>query len=194
MQQAEILAAQSGEEESGEEELLFDQTKYEPPRIVEAADRLQVDLSVLEMLTSNECPPLRRIRASSTVKVLYRFGDASKGSFGWSIDFGDGVCYKFGEWCEDIQKESSNYREFRNLVNALLRAAEEGLLTGAEVFLFTDNQPPNQALFELVVTLYKLKIKNDLVLHVIWISGMRMIQQGTDDLSREEGWDQLLKA
>jgi hypothetical protein len=50
-------------------------------------------------------------------------------------------------------------------VNALLRAAEKGLLTGAEVFLFTDNQAaegayyqgtsPSRALFDLVVTLYK---------------------------------------
>jgi hypothetical protein len=197
MQQAEILAAQAGEEESGEEELLFDQTKYEPPRLVGAADRLQADLNMLEMLTSNECPPLRRIRASSTVKVLYGFGDASKGGFGWSIDFGDGVRYEFGEWCEDIQKKSSNYCEFRNLVNALLRAAEEGLLTGAEVFLFMDNQAaegaycrgtsPRRALFELVVKLYKLQMNYDLVLHVVWIAGTRMIQKGTDNLSRGGG-------
>jgi hypothetical protein len=149
------------------------------------------------MLTSSECPPLRRIRASITVKVLYEFGDASKWGFGWSIDFGDGVCYEFGEWCEDIQKESSNYCGFRNSVNALLRAAEEGLLTGAEVFLFTDNQSaegayywgtsPSWALFELVVTLYKLQMKYDLVLHGIWISGTPMIQQGTYDLPRGGG-------
>jgi hypothetical protein len=104
MQQAENLAAQAGEEESGEEKLPFDQTKYEPPRLVSSADRLQADLSVLEMLTSNEWPPLRRIRARSTVKVLNGLGDASKGGFGWSIDCGDGVRYEFGEWCEDIQK------------------------------------------------------------------------------------------
>jgi hypothetical protein len=82
-------------------------------------------------------------------------------------------------------------------MNALLRAAEEGLLTGAEVFLFTDNQSaegayyrgtsPSQALFELVVTLYKLQMKYDLVLHVVCISGTRMIQQGTDDLSQGGG-------
>jgi hypothetical protein len=129
------------------------------------------------MLTSSECPPIRRIRAISTVKILYGFGYASKGGFGWSIDFGYGVRYKFGEWCKDIQKESSNCREFRNLVNALLRAPEEGLLTGAEVFLFTYNQAaegahyrgtsPSWALFELLATLYNLQMKYDLVLHII---------------------------
>jgi hypothetical protein len=128
--------------------------------------------------------------------VVYGFGDASKGGFGWSIDFGNGVRFECGEWCEDIQGESSNYREFRNLVNALLRAAEEGRLKGADIFLFTDNQAaegayyrgtsPSRALFDLVVTLYKFQMKYDLVLHVICIAGTRMIQQGTDGLSRGE--------
>jgi hypothetical protein len=86
------------------------------------------------------------------------------------------------------------------LVNALLRAAEEGRLKGAYLFLFTDNQAaegayyrgtsPRRALFDVVVTLcvtlYKLQMKYDLVLHVIWIAGTRMIQQGTDGLSRGE--------
>jgi hypothetical protein len=143
MQQAEIMAAQAGKEESGEEELTLDQTKYEPPRLIAAADRIQAGLSVLEMPTINECPPLRRIRASSTVKVLCGFGNASKGGFGWSIHCGDGVRYEFGGWCEYTQKESSKYREFRNFLNALLQAAEGGLLTGAEVFFLMTIKLPN---------------------------------------------------
>jgi hypothetical protein len=51
-------------------------------------------------------------------------GMLPRGGVGWSIDFGNGVRFEFGEWCDDIQGESSNYREFGNLVNALLRAAE----------------------------------------------------------------------
>jgi hypothetical protein len=50
-----------------------------------------------------------RISASSEIKVLYGFDDALKGVFGWSIDFGDGVHFESGEWCEDLQKESSKY-------------------------------------------------------------------------------------
>jgi hypothetical protein len=45
MQQAEIMAAQAGDDEGGEEEPMLDQTKYEPPRLVSAADLLQSDLS-----------------------------------------------------------------------------------------------------------------------------------------------------
>jgi hypothetical protein len=75
-----------------------------------------------------------------------------------------------------------------------MRAAEEGRLKGAEIFLFTDKQAaegayyrstsPSWALFELVVTFYKLQMKYDLVL--IWIAGTRMIHQGTDGLSPGE--------
>jgi hypothetical protein len=38
MQQAEILAAQAGDDEGGEEEPMLLQTKYDPPRLVAAAD------------------------------------------------------------------------------------------------------------------------------------------------------------
>jgi hypothetical protein len=123
-------------------------------------------------------PPIHIIIASSTVNFLYGFGDASKGGFGWSIDFGNGVSFEFGEWCEDIQTESSSYHEFRNFVNALMRAAVEVRLKGAEILLFTDNQAaagayyrctsPSPALFELVVTLYKLQMKYYVLLHSIW--------------------------
>jgi hypothetical protein len=70
------------------------------------------------------------------------------------------------------------------------------VIKGAEIFLFTDNHAaegtyyrgtsPSRALFDLVVTIFKLQMKYDLVLHVIWITGTRMIQQGTDGLSRVE--------
>jgi hypothetical protein len=50
------------------------------------------------------------------------------------------VRYELGEWCNKIQEASSSYRELRNLVNAILRAAKEGRLDGCEVFLYTYNQ------------------------------------------------------
>jgi hypothetical protein len=175
MQQAEIMAAKVDEDVAEVEE--DNPVQNDPPRLVKAADRLEADMEVLCMLTISEYPPLRRIKASSIVKVVYGFGDAPKGGFGWSIDFGNGFRFEFVEWCEDIRGESSHYREFRNLLNALLCAAEEGRLKGAEIFLLMDNQAaegayyrgtsPSRALFELVVTLYKLQMKYDLVLHVI---------------------------
>jgi ribonuclease HI len=103
------------------------------------------------------------VRASRKANILCGFGDASGSGFGWCIDFGDGVRYELGEWCDKIQEASSNYRELQNLVNAMLRAAQEGRLDGCEVFLYADNQTAegsyfrgtakSRALFELIVTL-----------------------------------------
>jgi hypothetical protein len=165
------------------------------PRLVLAVSSLRDDLKVLIHPTEAEAPPLRRVRASREANILYGFGDASESYFGWSIDFGDGVQYELVEWCDNIQEASSNYRELQNLMNAMLRAAREGKLDGCEVFLYTDNQTvegsyfqgtaKSRALFELIVTLYKLQMQFDFILHVVWIAGTRMIQQGTDGLSRE---------
>jgi hypothetical protein len=79
-------------------------------------------------------------------------------------------------------------------VNALIRAGQEGLLDGCVVFLYMDNQTAegsyfrgsakSGALFELIVTLYKLQMQHDFIMHVVWIAGTTMIQKGTDGLSR----------
>jgi hypothetical protein len=140
---------------------------------------------------------MRRVRARSKVNILYCYGDASGSGFGWCIDFGGGVRYELGEWCELIQEATFNYRELRNLVNAMVRAAQEGRLEGCEVFLYTDNRTAegayckgtdkSRSLFELIVVLYKLQMEFDFILHVIWIAGTRIIQQGTDGLSRGGG-------
>jgi hypothetical protein len=79
-------------------------------------------------------------------------------------------------------------------VNALIRAGQEGLLDGCEVFMDTYNKSAegpyfresarSRALFDLIVTLYKLQMKHDFIINVIWIASTRMIQQGTGGLSR----------
>jgi hypothetical protein len=112
----------------------------QPPNLVKAVTRLLPDLEVMLMLTKADDPPLRRVQAKSKINILYCYGDASGSGFGWCIDFGEGVRYELGEWCESIQEATSNYRELRNLVNAMVWAAQEGRLEGCEVFLYTDNK------------------------------------------------------
>jgi hypothetical protein len=63
-----------------------------------------------------------------------------------------------------------------------------------ELFLFTDNSvaegaffrgtSANPKLFSLILRLQKLEMHQSLRLHVIHVSGQRMITQGTDGLSR----------
>jgi hypothetical protein len=150
---------------------VLDQAAFQPPAMAKAAKRLAVDLRVLTMLTDLEVPPLRRLIGSSKLKVLYGFGDSSGSGFGWSIDFGYEIRYENGMWSQTLCEEHSNYKELRNLVNALMRACLEGRLTGREIFLYTDNQvaegsyyrgtTESQSFFELVVELYILQMKHD---------------------------------
>jgi hypothetical protein len=75
------------------------------------------------------------------------------------------------------------------------KSLEEGeLKPGTELFVFTDNSTSERAfnngtsksktLHALVLWLRKLQMQGKLFINFVWISGDRMIEQGTDSLSR----------
>jgi hypothetical protein len=138
LRQAEVEASRDSDNDGDDEGINPSGTTL-PTGQVKAVPRLLPDLKVMMELTAAEDPPRRRVRARRKVNILYCFGDAPGSGFGWCIDFGDGVRYDMGEWCERIQEATSNYWELRNLVNYMARAAQEGRLEGCEVFLYTDN-------------------------------------------------------
>ena len=178
--------------------------------------RLTRDIQSLLALTDSVAPPRRRVRMTGHVRVLYGFGDASKQGFGASIEMPDkSIHWRFGQWRLDDEpypgrdqargepsweggshrkEKSSNYRELRNLVEALEDALTKGLLDGREIFMFTDNSTAESAyfkgtssselLFGLVLRLRKIEMTGRCALHVIHVAGTRMIWQGTDGLSR----------
>lgn len=49
------------------------------------------------------------------------------------------MLYRYKQWAASISKALSNYRELRNLVEALENHVREGKLKDYEVFLLTDN-------------------------------------------------------
>jgi hypothetical protein len=128
--------------------------------------------------------------------VIYGFGVASGNGngFGSSLSIGDTIHYQSSQWMEEWGAESSNFRELNNLINALESAQNDGLLENTELFMFTDNSTTKSAvfkgtsasriLFELVLRLQNLQMHGQMILHVIHISGRRMIAQGMDGLSR----------
>jgi hypothetical protein len=128
--------------------LVLEHAAVQPPAKLRAARHLAEDLRILTMLTDLEVPPLQRLWGSSHAKVLSGFGDSSGKDFGWSIDFGDEIRYEHGVWSETLSEEHSNYKEMRNLVNALMRAGLEGRLTGCELFLYTDKQVAEGAYYQ----------------------------------------------
>eukprot|EP00804_Cyclotella_cryptica_P022763 CCRYP_004986-RA/>CCRYP_004986-RA protein AED:0.37 eAED:0.37 QI:0/0/0/1/0/0/2/0/452 len=171
------------------------------------APRLIDDLKALIKLTSAALPPLRIVHPHHVAHVFYGFGDTSgkgKGSTKQSfktIQHSSGelgpsgeVKFRVGMWNASVENKSSNYRELRNLVEDLEAEAALGGLADTEMFLFTDNSTAESAYYKgsssskklhaLILRLHKLSLDYSLILHVVHVSGTRMIAQGTDGCSR----------
>eukprot|EP00978_Attheya_sp_CCMP212_P029663 scaffold106064_cov25-Attheya_sp.AAC.1 len=121
--------------------------------------------------------------------------DAVKPSFRASVQIGERIHYEYRQWSSEVsERTSSNWKELANIVEAVDQICLSHDLRGCEFFIFTDNTTAERAywkgtsrsetLFNLVLRLRKLEMRHDIVLHVIHVSGKRMIEQGTDGLSR----------
>ena len=97
------------------------------------------------------------------------------------------------------KEESSNYKELKNLVDTIGEEAKEGQLGDYELFIFTCNSTAEGCFYReklksihlhaLVLDLRTLEMTYDMTIHVIHISGCRMIAQGTDGYS----WGSLME-
>jgi hypothetical protein len=162
------------------------------PSVVVAVPRLADDIAAFEKLCYSKEPPLRRARCSKFASTYYGFGDASKSGFGATLQFGNDIEYKYGQWSWESD-QSSNWQELNNLVKFEVCSKD---LEGCELFIFTDNMTAEAAfwkgssrsrnLVELVLRLRKLEMEHGMIIHVVHISGRRMIQQGSDGLSRAD--------
>lgn len=170
--------------------------------------RLRDDVAALLKLTAFDLPPLCVVRPSQVVHVYHGFGDASGKQFGATISAnynggsklsgwlepGEGVRFRIGLWTAEEEKESSNDKELRNLVDTVKAEARVGRLQGCEFFLFTDNSTAESCYYRgsskskqlhlLVLELRMLEMEFGLTIHIIHISGKRMIAQGMDGCSR----------
>ena len=171
-----------------------------PPSEVPAKPRLRRDLDSLQKLCLSEKPPWRRVRPVRSASVFCGFGDASGAAFGATLQRHQSsgalpVLFECGQWLASVTAgESSNWRELTNLVVFLESRARLGELDMAEIFLFTDDTTAENAfwkgsskskkLLDLVLRLRQMEMATGLILHIIHVSGTRMIAQGTDGLSR----------
>ena len=165
------------------------------PSAVRPVPRLVSDVHCLLQLFQHDQPAVRLVRPTSIAVVVYGFGDASKGGFGSTLGRLDGTTtFRYGTWGRDGDSVSSNFRELANLVHTVEAGVADGSLQGTELFLFTDNQTAegayykgntdSETLFQLVLRLRLLDMTGHLRLHIIHVAGSRMINQGTDGLSR----------
>ena len=166
------------------------------PEFLIPVPRLSHDLKALKSFLSSIKVPWRFVRGNKIGMALYGFGDASKAGFGATIQEHDGkIWFRLGVWGSVLEDETSNFRELINLVEAIEERVREGAgLHGSEIFLFTDNSTAEAAfykgtsssekLFEAVLRLRVLEVKEGIIIHFIHVAGTRMILQGTDGLSR----------
>jgi hypothetical protein len=166
-----------------------------PSHRVRPVKRLAEDVRAMKELTQTEEAPRRSVRPGKKANAIYGFGDASKDGFGASIEIeGKGIVWRSGTWNLSMRKESSNYREFRNLIEIIESLVARGSLSGHELFMFTDNSTAEAAffkgtstsekLFNLVLRLRKIEMEGNLFIHLVLVSGTRMIWSGVDGLSR----------
>ena len=164
------------------------------PARVAPVERLHLDIAALCQMFKSETPERRLVRGNSISKINLIFGDASGAGFGSSWQVDDEIHYRFGLWGKDMDMSSSNLRELKNLVDTLLQMEIDGRLKGVEIFVFTDNSTAERAFFkgssksrllhDLVLELRLLETRAGIKIHFIHVAGTRMIDQGSDGLSR----------
>jgi hypothetical protein len=161
-----------------------------------AIQRFKTDIGTLMIVTKSETPPKLGVRSKHLAAVWFAFGDASEKGFGvclW-VTGTDGIDVCYGTLDQEVSEESYNYRESLNLVLRSENFSEKGLIAkGTEIFTdkwvmtercFFKGTSRSSLLFELVLRLRTIEMKGDLFIHLVWVTGTRMIEQGTDGLFR----------
>jgi hypothetical protein len=168
------------------------------PRDINKIPLLRIDVDILLKFFSHPNPVqviFRPIRGAAY--VAYGAGDASGEGFGSNIHpLGLAPLLRHGFWCTEDSEQSSNWRELRNLVDAVRVEAESGRLAGRELWLATDNSTTAAAyhhgaagsprLHQLATELRMLTLVGNFVLNIFHVAGTRMIEIGVDGLSRGE--------
>ena len=170
--------------------------------------RFKDNIAALRQFTDFGLPPLCVVRPRQVVQVFYGFGDALGKQFGATLSQNydckaqclktvkdkRGIRFRIGLWSAAEEAESLNYKELKNLVDTVSKEAKAGRLQDCELFMFTDNSTAKSCFYPgssklrqlhaLVMVLRTLEMTYGMTIHVIHVSGKRMIAQGTDGCSR----------
>ena len=101
------------------------QTEVDAPKTVIASPRFSDDVrALLSMFASPVPPEVKNLCSLEVVSVIYGFGDASGTGLGATFTCGTGFTYRIGVWSADDAAQSSNWREFTNIVESLEEEAD----------------------------------------------------------------------
>ena len=175
----------------------FNNFVYNPkdhPKLITPVPRFYSCLEALTLFFKSDSPPVVTERSTNIHLAIYGFCDASKSGFGASVQHKDGLHYRIGTWGADEDDESSNFREFTNLIESLEADADQGKLSHSTFIMATDNSTVESAiykgnsssekLFNLVMRFHALKFKTGSIFLVTHVAGECMKKQGTDGISR----------
>ena len=65
---------------------------------------------------ASDTPPVIIVRTATTIVIIYGFVDASGSGFGSTLLVKGKIHYRIGTWSSTEDSNSSNWREFENLV------------------------------------------------------------------------------
>jgi hypothetical protein len=164
------------------------------PTSIICAPELSQTLPALKQFFSQKLPPKMLVCLESFVYIRYGFANSSGTGLGSSITTDEGIWVRIGTWGVDSEDDSSNWREFENLVMTLEAEEENGNLDGAALVICTNNSTAEAAankatstspkLYRLAVWLKALQFRCGAQFIILHVAGERMKDQGTDGVSR----------
>ena len=177
---------------------------YPPaPAHINPVPRFRDDVVGLQLLFTPLEPPVHFVCSNQIHTAMYGYADASGGGFGSTIGNAKSLTYTHGIWAGDSEGSSSNYRELSNLIDTLERGVQTGQLHHTEVWLITDNSMSEEIFWKghssspllnsLALRLWRLEMSGLMRIHMVHIPGTRMIEQGTDRLSRGDLTEGVMK-
>ena len=127
--------------------------KVIPDIMVSPVPRFHRCLEALLLLMSSEKPPVIVVRAAKTTVIVYSCVDTSGSGFGSTLLLKGKIHYRIGTWSSTEDSNSSNWREFENLVCEVDQAGVKSWIV--EAVLHKGNSS-SEKLFELIVRLRKV--------------------------------------
>jgi hypothetical protein len=155
--------------------------KYNP-RLLYLLFRIYVTTFTLREFFYLPSPPEIQARRNQIHLLLYGFADASGGGLGSTVIIpGSGIRCRVGVWGKDNENETSNYKEFENVMLTVEEEARQGMVQGASMYLFTYNSTmagplltgntPSRKLFNLIVQFRKIQMSCDADVMVSHVAG-----------------------
>lgn len=119
-----------------------------PPEEILPVESFGMSIKALETFMDSDLPPCVVVRQCKATLLIYGFVDASGSGFGSSKLYKNNLYYRIGICSTKDSDESSNWREFENLVEDFEEQGRQGWLEGSYVIMATDNDTVEKVIYK----------------------------------------------